>query len=77
MDVSNQLEQIAAATDEQAAGAEDVSAKLTSTAEEVERIADEVTKLAAANRRRTEQVTEIGRNVDALERSLESVTTGE
>jgi methyl-accepting chemotaxis protein len=77
VDVSNQLEQIAAATDEQAAGAEDVSAKLTSTAEEVERIADEVTKLAAANRRRTEQVTEIGRNVDALERSLESVTTGE
>jgi beta-glucosidase len=77
VDVSNQLEQIAAAADEQAAGAEDVSAKLTSTAEEVERIADEVTKLAAANRRRTEQVTEIGRNVDALERSLESVTTGE
>jgi len=76
-DVSNQLEHIAATIDEQAAGAEDASAKLTSTVEEVERITDEVTKLAAATRRRTEQVTEIGRNVDALERTLEPVTTGE
>jgi methyl-accepting chemotaxis protein len=74
-EVSNQLEQIAAATDEQATSAEHVSAELGSTVDGVERIADEIAELAAANREQTERVTEIGRSVDALERSLSSAVT--
>ena len=76
-DVSNQLDQIAAATDEQATSAEDVSSKLGSTVEGVEQIADEIAELAAANRKQTEQVAEIGRNVEALERSLQSAVEEE
>ena len=71
-DMSSQLEQIAAATDEQATTAEDISTKLSTTVEGVERIADEIAELAAANQQQTEQVTEVGRNVGALERSLKS-----
>jgi len=71
-DVSEQLEQIATATDEQATSAEDISAMLGSTVEGVERIADEVAELAAANQQQTDQVAEISRSVEALERNLDS-----
>ncbi|MFA1610964.1 methyl-accepting chemotaxis protein [Halobellus rubicundus] len=72
-DVSEQLEQIATATDEQATSAEDISAMLSSTVEGVERIADEVAELATANQQQTDQVAEIRRSVEELERNLNSV----
>jgi methyl-accepting chemotaxis protein len=40
-------------------------------------VADEVAELATANREQAEQVTEIARNVQALERSLESAVQTE
>jgi methyl-accepting chemotaxis protein len=71
-DISTQLTQIADATDDQSKSAEEIAALLDTTVEGVERVADEVAELAAANQRQTAQLAQIRESVESLERNLDA-----